>query len=221
MDILLVGPGGQNATVMSDAGSYYPIDGTFTLDDEATGPVPDSTAMTPGSYQPANHTESLDTDPFVPPAPTPSGGSALSVFDGTNPNGTWSLFVVEDTGSGPAGRINDWSLQITDAGFKPTFTATGGKVKEGKKATFKVSLSAAPLIPFDVPFTTVPGSAKAGKDFTAAAGNLTFAPGETSKNVVVKTKNDPKDEKSEKFSLQLTTTTGNISATAKIKDNDK
>ena len=217
MDILLVGPGSQNAIVTSDVGGGLPIAGVnLTLDDEAASSLPVG-PITSGSYKPTNNGAG---DTFDPPAPTPSGGSALSVFDGTNPNGTWSLFVDDNSGS-DVGRIDDWSLQITHTGFNPTFSATGGRVKEGKRAIFHVGLSAGPIIPFDVPFATQGGSAKAGKDFKSLSGNLTFAPGETSKSVVVKTKNDPKDEKKETLSVQLTTPTGPISATGTIKDNDR
>lgn len=224
VDVLLVGPGGQNAIVMADVGGDNALAGVnLTLDDEAPGSLP-IVPFTSGSFKPTNIGAG---DTFDSPAPAPSGGSALSVFDGTSPNGTWSLFVLDDDDR-DVGRITDWSLQITapplgaTPAFSPSINLTGAKAKEGKPIAFQVNLSAAPAQPFAVPFATVGGSAKAGKDFKAVSGNLTFAPGEASKSVVVKTKNDPKDEKNnEKFSLQLTTATGNLLATAKIKDNDK
>ena len=55
--------------------------------------MPDNTAIVAGSYKPANYEPG---DPFPAPAPTPTGNVALSTFDGTNPNGTWSLYVVDD-----------------------------------------------------------------------------------------------------------------------------
>jgi Calx-beta domain len=104
----------------------------------------------------------------------------------------------------------------------PSFTGTANKSKEGKSITFQVGLSAASTEPFQVPFATQNGSAKAGQDYKATAGILSFAPGDTSESVTVKTKNDPKDEKkTEKFSVQLTTPAGPVTATGKIKDNDR
>ena len=54
------------------------------------------------------------------PAPAPSGESALSVFDGIDPNGTWKLYIaddsdqpLEDTGErGSSTLSGGWELQI-------------------------------------------------------------------------------------------------------------
>src|SRR5262245_62507246 len=53
------------------------------------------------------------------PAPAPAGPypdpQLLSIFNGINPNGTWSLYVVDDAGV-DVGNINDgWTLRITTA----------------------------------------------------------------------------------------------------------
>ena len=54
MDIMLVGPGGQNATICSDAGGANGIVGaTVTLDDAAANQLPDATAITAGAWRPA------------------------------------------------------------------------------------------------------------------------------------------------------------------------
>ena len=45
IDILLVGPGGQNAIIMSDVGGGDDVTGiTLTLDDAAANPMPSATA---------------------------------------------------------------------------------------------------------------------------------------------------------------------------------
>ena len=87
-------PQGQNAIVTSDAGGRFDVtDVDLTLDDEAGAPIPDATQITSGAYQPGNYTPA---DTLPAPAPAPSGGSALSVFDGTDPNGVWNLYVYDD-----------------------------------------------------------------------------------------------------------------------------
>src|SRR5918993_996683 len=49
------------------------------------------------------------------PAPVPSGGSSLTVFDGTNANGTWSLYVY-DAFNLDGGQINGgWSITFNSA----------------------------------------------------------------------------------------------------------
>jgi Ca2+-binding RTX toxin-like protein len=54
-----------------------------------------------------------------------------------------------------------------------------------------------------VNYATASGTAVAGSDFTAQAGSLTFAPGDTVKNIVVPIGNDGSNEGSERFFLNL------------------
>ncbi len=111
LDILLVGPAGQKVMLLSDLGSGISVtDVTLTFDDSAA-PISPAAALASGTYHP--------TDNFAGetlPAPAPAGpyGTSLSVFNGLNPNGTWSLFVADDT-VGDQGRINGWSLSIQSA----------------------------------------------------------------------------------------------------------
>ena len=115
VDILLVGPDGQQATVMSDAGGDAVIaDNTqIVLDDEAADPLPGDGQITTGTYRPANYE---GTDSFSAPAPQATGASALSVFDGSDPQGTWSLYVFDDT-AGLGGDIaGGWFLTIRTSG---------------------------------------------------------------------------------------------------------
>lgn len=106
VDILLVGPGGQNAIILSDVGGSSNVDVDLTLDDAAANNLPDNAPLNNGTFKPTNFDPD---DPFPGPAPAPAGTSALSVFNGTNPNGLWSLYVVDD-GNGDFGDISAWSL---------------------------------------------------------------------------------------------------------------
>ncbi|WP_234785697.1 hypothetical protein [Bacillus mycoides] len=108
LDILLVGPLGQNVMLMSDAGGGTDIVSvTLTFDDDAANQVP--TPIVSGMYQPTN----LGGGDILPaPAPAPPYGSALNVFNGTNPNGTWSLFVFDDAGADSGNIAGGWSLTI-------------------------------------------------------------------------------------------------------------
>lgn len=112
IDVLLVSPSGQTAVIMSDVGSSQPVNGiTLTLDDSATNSLPDSDLLTTGTYRPTN-SETGMADMFPAPAPATNGNSALSVFNGSNPNGEWQLFITDSFGNGP-GSIASWSLEIT------------------------------------------------------------------------------------------------------------
>jgi subtilisin-like proprotein convertase family protein len=110
VDVLLAGPGGQKLLLMSDVGGATDVVNVDLTFDDAAGSI--STIILPGTFRP---TTLIPGDPF--PAPAPPGPypdpQRLSVFNGLSPNGTWSLFVVDDTG-GDIGNINGgWSLTIT------------------------------------------------------------------------------------------------------------
>ncbi|MGA9768898.1 MAG: HYR domain-containing protein [Blastocatellia bacterium] len=117
IDILLVGPGGQNAIVMSDVGSSTPVSGiTLTLDDAAANSLPDTGPLVSGTFKPTN---AGGVDIFPAPAPPLSGGSALSIFNGTDPNGTWSLYIRDDTGTESGSLAGGWCLSIMTADVTP------------------------------------------------------------------------------------------------------
>jgi subtilisin-like proprotein convertase family protein len=113
IDVLLVGPGGQKMLLMSDVGSTNDlVNVSLTLDDAAAASLPDSAQIVTGTFKPTN----IGTgDAF--PAPAPAGPypdpQLLSIFNGLNPNGTWSLYVVDDLGGDTGNMAGGWSLSIT------------------------------------------------------------------------------------------------------------
>ena len=115
VDLLLVGPKGQQAIIFSDVGGDTPTPSQrdVTLDDEATQVLTATDALVSGTFKPTNIG---NDDEFPAPAPALSAtiGSALSVFDGTNPNGVWQLFLVDD-GAEDGGVLlaPGWTLTIT------------------------------------------------------------------------------------------------------------
>jgi hypothetical protein len=114
-DVLLVAPtGNKNAIIFSDVGGFNSVSNiNVTLDDEAANGLPDAGVTPPGNgtYTPVNFA-AVNADNFPAPSPAPGGGSALSVFDGSKPNGAWRLFVSDDT-AGNAGQFSGgWSLKI-------------------------------------------------------------------------------------------------------------
>ena len=74
--------------------------------------MPGGGPLSNGVFRPNNVAEP-ELDEFPTPAPTPSSASALSVFDGTAPNGTWNLFIVDDAPGDGGVLIGGWSLTIT------------------------------------------------------------------------------------------------------------
>jgi serine/threonine protein kinase len=115
VDVLLVGPSGQSVVLMADMGGFDTVGNvTLTFDDAASAPAPNATLIVSGTYRPTREKPCCRFDGNAPAPPAPHG-AAFSVFDGTDPNGTWSLFVFDD-GEGDVGAFSGgWSLEISTA----------------------------------------------------------------------------------------------------------
>ncbi|MGH2672886.1 MAG: hypothetical protein ACRDHC_07910 [Actinomycetota bacterium] len=115
VDVLLLGPAGQSVVLMADMGGFDTVGNvSLTFDDDAPATVPDETLIVSGSYRPTREKRCCRFDGTAP-APPPPHAAALSAFDGTDPNGTWSLFVFDD-GVGDQGAFSGgWSLEISTA----------------------------------------------------------------------------------------------------------
>jgi len=117
LDILLAGPGGQISMLMSEVGGntrFSVSDLTLTLDDSAVNSLPIDSTLFSGIFKP---TRQFPTLSFAFPNPAPAGSSSapalLSVFNGTDPNGTWSLFVVDESTPDSGTILQGWSMDIT------------------------------------------------------------------------------------------------------------
>jgi hypothetical protein len=112
VDVLLK-KGTHNRTVMSDVGYQFNVRHiTLVLNDEASSPLPDDGRLASGSFKPRNVEPD---DAFPAPAPTQDNRSALSGFDTLNPDGTWNLFVQDDS-VGDCGKVGGgWSITIRAA----------------------------------------------------------------------------------------------------------
>lgn len=116
LDMLVTGPAGQNLVIMSDAGGGTDLVNTnLNFDDDATASLTTS-AIVSGTYKPTNLGPG---DSFGPPAPALSGAATLATFAGANPNGNWSLFVVDDL-NGDSGSLNNWCVTFAGSSVPPT-----------------------------------------------------------------------------------------------------
>lgn len=140
LEVLLVGPGGTAArslVLLSDAGTGGLNTATLTIDDGAAAQVPQNTAWGGGmgtatSTKPTDYKE-LGADDTYPSAPSPvnhpgphASSTLASIYNGQSPNGTWSLYVLDDSCSAPdpASTIGGgWSLDITASAGAATSTA--------------------------------------------------------------------------------------------------
>ena len=121
-DILAVGPSGQNTMLMSDAGGSGSLNNVNLMFDDDAASGLSSVQITSGTYQPTNNNPNGDKDAFPSPAPAKPFGSALSVFDGTSPNGNWNLFVIDEYTSGSGSISGGWSIMITTVPAPPFVT---------------------------------------------------------------------------------------------------
>jgi len=135
IDMLLVGPGGQNVMLMSDAGGSANLqNATLTFDDNATAQLPStSTTVIPGgTYKPTN----FGTGDFFQGLTEPFGAS-FAVFAGTDPNGTWRLYIWDDITFEAGSVASGWCVNITALGSVPVANAGGPyTVVEGSPLTF-------------------------------------------------------------------------------------
>ena len=94
---------------------------------------------------------------------------------------------------------------IEDDDAVPSLDVTGARAVEGYEARFEVSLSAPSARALAVTWSTADGTATAGPDYTAAAGALDFAPGETHATLTVRTLTDTDAaEDDEAFTVDVT-----------------
>ena len=119
VNVLLVAPSGATALVMSDAGFDFPVSRlNLVLDDDADSRLPGDSALgedrSTVTYKPANYRDDADTfpDPDNPGEFLQGNTERLSVFNRTDPNGIWQLYIVDDFPADP-GSISGWSLTIT------------------------------------------------------------------------------------------------------------
>ncbi len=132
LDVLLVGPGGQKVELLSDVGGASPVSG-LTLNFADGNPAVPLGSLASGTYAPTNDdVDAGGPDTFPAPAPAGAPATTMSAFSSSSPNGTWSLFVVDDAG-GDAGSIGSWCLSIQSQA--PTSTALAAQPHRGPNGT--------------------------------------------------------------------------------------
>jgi subtilisin-like proprotein convertase family protein/uncharacterized cupredoxin-like copper-binding protein len=132
LEVFLVGPAGVSTgslVLLADTGGGIPLNnGTLTFDDGATSQPPQFSSWAAGTYRPTDYADTIPeaypTGPTPTGKPAPTGSETLaSKFNGTAPNGTWSLYVFDDA-CGDAGTVGGgWSLTITSVAAASTTTA--------------------------------------------------------------------------------------------------
>jgi subtilisin-like proprotein convertase family protein len=115
IDMMLAGPQRQTVMLMSDASDTCPRRGVNINFHDGAGNLPTSACPTSGAtYQPTNYDYPgwpADYFPGFPPFLT--WNTKLSKFIGTDPNGTWGLYIVDDYRLFSGQITNGWCVTLT------------------------------------------------------------------------------------------------------------
>ena len=122
---MVVAPNGQGYEFLGDVGSNHAITNVnLTLTDSASTSLTTG-QITTGSFKPTLLGTSCPAFPSPAPAAScapPQGTTTFfSKFFGSNPDGAWSLYIMDDTAGDTASTISGgWSLEIdSTGGFVP------------------------------------------------------------------------------------------------------
>jgi uncharacterized delta-60 repeat protein/uncharacterized repeat protein (TIGR01451 family) len=111
IDSILVSPSGRATHLLTKCGSSIAVNNvTLTFDDTAST-IPNGIQLFPGTYHPTCYAPS--SPPFPVPAPPPPYQTNLSTFNLSNPNGVWSLYVLDDRNLNTGMISNGWILRLT------------------------------------------------------------------------------------------------------------
>jgi subtilisin-like proprotein convertase family protein len=117
VSILLEGPDGTSVLLLSDAGgTTAAANVTLTFaDTNMPAPANAPLALNGGSagYHPTGYNGNTNALPTN--APPPPYFDRMAVFNGRSPNGTWSLWVVDNTTGDTVSIANGWALSIATA----------------------------------------------------------------------------------------------------------
>jgi hypothetical protein len=144
----------------------------------------------------------------TPPLPGPVTVNYSRLVSGLTV-GTHTICVraVGKDGGG-TGSVTECRTVIVQAVVLPKITISDlPNIPEGNSgcapASFTVKLDKPSTVPVTVKYATANGTATAGSDYIATSGTVTFAPGETSKTIVVQVCGDTIDEPDETFVVNL------------------
>ena len=122
LDIMLESPTGVRTMLMSDTGGGSGqgfVNKTIIIDQSAANTIPIPVTDNFGVYKPTNLAGPTTLEPGeidVFPSPGPGsqnyGVGNLDVFNGTNPNGQWKLYAVDDEAQ-DFGGFDGWTLDVT------------------------------------------------------------------------------------------------------------
>jgi subtilisin-like proprotein convertase family protein len=213
LDVMLVAPTGAAFLLVSDAGDGTDAVGLTTRFDDQAGTTIGNSGGWIATSRPVNYGSG---DTFAPPAPgvfadpgaPPTNGATLNgTFAGINPNGNWSLYVMDDANLDTGAIAGGWTLelatsdlptvQFAQASYSASETIAGGLLNVTLTRSTTAGVSQVLVYPNDGTATAASG------DFTGAPISVTFNNGENSKTIQIPINNDLNLEGTESFSLAI------------------
>jgi subtilisin-like proprotein convertase family protein len=137
LDILLVGPTGTKTTLLSDVGNTAvdidcnDLKKTVIVSDSGVPFGTDIPGGNPITVRPSDNDAFPHQGDDWGAAGSEVAASNLAIFNGSNPNGQWKLYVKDDAG-GDSGSIAGWKLNITTLNEAPTATNQSVDVHKGE-----------------------------------------------------------------------------------------
>jgi len=199
---------------------------TVTLSDVSGLPVSVSYATSDGTAVSGSDYDSLSGTLIFAPGETTKDIS-VSVIDEQLYENPENFSILLSAPSGAALGISEAEASILDDDPEPSVSLSAASytcTEDGLNTAVTVILSAVSGLPATVDFATLNGSAVNTEDYLAASGTLTFAPGETSKTVLIPVTDDAVYEGTESFHVNLSgpagASLGNASAEVVISDNE-
>lgn len=164
VSVLLVSPNGRSSVLMAHPSKNNGLSSgqtvTLTFDDEASSVIPPTESLITGSFRPAKYMPNVE---FSEDAPEGPYVASLSEFGGFDPNGTWKLYVTDDTPGDLGSIAGGWILSVTTvdpvnpmADLEISAVASTNSVLMGTNVKLTLTVTnAGPSIASDVLLTNV------------------------------------------------------------------
>ncbi|NHC16393.1 carbohydrate binding domain-containing protein, partial [Motilibacter deserti] len=177
---------------------------TITLDLGSRAHVTGVTLLWEAAFGKAYTIESsLDGSTWSPLASATDGDGGTDDFSGLSADARYLRLTGTVRATAYGYSLYSFQVHGTFSEQAVSLTASSAQSAEGAATTLHVRLNKASESPVSVNYATADGTAVAGRDYVAAAGTLTFAPGEVDKTVVVAGIEDTTDEPAETLKLDL------------------
>jgi len=150
VSVMLTGPDNRKALLMSKCGGGVSVQNTMlTFSDSANTVLSGSSKIVSGTNQPSIYTATNLFDYlFDPPAPVGTMNTNLSVFNGLEANGKWSLYVVDSKAMDSGMISNGWRISFatgtqirSDADLETTVTPSGTNGVVGNNLTYTITVT--------------------------------------------------------------------------------